>query len=126
MAARLLQGRPVAEAIWHDVDQGTARFAEATGRPPTLALVSGADQAAAAYGRQIERQFIRHGLRVLTSSASAPDYLTHLRGLSADRGVDGILLLTPLPEGVSGQEAALASDPLKDVDGQHPLNLGLL
>lgn len=126
MPARLLEGRPVADAIWHEVDDGAVRFAEAAGRPPALALVSGADEAAAAYGRQIERQFTRHGLRVLKSSAGAPDYLAHLRGLSADPGVDGILLLTPMPQGVSGQDAALAIDPVKDVDGQHPLNLGLL
>jgi methylenetetrahydrofolate dehydrogenase (NADP+) / methenyltetrahydrofolate cyclohydrolase len=126
MGARLLEGRPVAEAIWAEVDSGAARFAERAGRPPTLALVSGADDAAAAYGRQIERQFVRHGLRVATSSSDAADYIEHLRGLSADPGVDGILLLTPLPEGVQAEAAALAIDPSKDVDGQHPLNLGRL
>jgi|SRR5579864_7574745 len=126
MSARLLEGRRVAEAIWRDVDDGAARFAEANGRPPTLGLVSGADEAAAAYGRQIERQFTRHGLRVQTSSADASEYLAHLRGLNADPGIDGILLLTPLPDGVEGQPAALAIEPNKDVDGQHPLNLGLL
>lgn len=126
MGARLLEGRPVADAIWADVDTGAARFAEVAGRPPTLALVAGADDAAAAYGRQIERQFSRHGLRVATSSSGASKYLDHLRGLSADPGVDGILLLTPLPDGVSAEHAALAIEPTKDVDGQHPLNLGRL
>jgi methylenetetrahydrofolate dehydrogenase (NADP+) / methenyltetrahydrofolate cyclohydrolase len=126
MAARLLEGRPVADAIWAEVDAGAAHFREATGRPPTLALVSGADAAADAYGRQIERQFTRHGLAVQTSTADAADYLSHLRGLSADPGIDGILLLTPLPQGVQPEGAALAIDPAKDVDGQHPLNLGRL
>jgi methylenetetrahydrofolate dehydrogenase (NADP+)/methenyltetrahydrofolate cyclohydrolase len=127
MAAQFLEGRPVADAIWQEVDAGAARFAQVAGRPPTLALVSGADAAAAAYGRQIERQFTRHGLRVATSTAAAAvDYLAHLRGLGADPGVDGILLLTPLPDGVSAEAAALAIEPTKDVDGQHPLNLGRL
>jgi methylenetetrahydrofolate dehydrogenase (NADP+)/methenyltetrahydrofolate cyclohydrolase len=126
MAAQLLEGRPVADAIWGEVDAGAARFAQIAGRTPTLALVSGADEAAAAYGRQIERQFARHGLTVVTSAAGAADYLTHLHGLSADPAIDGILLLTPLPEGVSAEAAALAIEPTKDVDGQHPLNLGRL
>src|SRR5262245_5299644 len=126
MPARLLEGRPVAEAIWGEVEAGARRFAEVVGRPPTLALVSGADEAAEAYGRQIERQFARRGLSVQNASADARDYLKRLRGLSADHGIDGILLLTPLPQGVSGESAALAIDPTKDVDGQHPLNLGLL
>jgi methylenetetrahydrofolate dehydrogenase (NADP+)/methenyltetrahydrofolate cyclohydrolase len=126
MAAQLLEGRPVADAIWQEVDAGAARFAQSAGRAPTLALVAGADEAAAAYGRQIERQFTRHGLTVVTASATAPDYLDHLRGLGADPGVDGILLLTPLPYGVSAEAAALAIEPAKDVDGQHPVNLGRL
>ena len=126
MGARLLEGRPVAEAIWREVDEGAAQFAQIAGRPPTLAMVSGADDAAAAYGRQIERQLARRGLRVVTSTAAAAEYLSHVRGLSADPGTDGILLLTPLPEGVVAEEATLAIDPVKDVDGQHPLNLGLL
>ena len=70
-----------------------------------MALVSGADDAAAAYGRQIERQFTRHGLHVVTSAPGAADYAAHLRGLGADPGVDGILLLTPLPEGVAAEGA---------------------
>jgi methylenetetrahydrofolate dehydrogenase (NADP+)/methenyltetrahydrofolate cyclohydrolase len=124
MVARLLEGRPVADAIWSDVSSGAEDFLAATGRRPTLALVSGADEAAAAYGRQIERQFARRGLAVAHARVEAADFLRHLHGLNADRDVDGILLLTPLPEGASAEAAALAIDPSKDVDGQHPTNLG--
>jgi methylenetetrahydrofolate dehydrogenase (NADP+) / methenyltetrahydrofolate cyclohydrolase len=49
-----------------------------------------------------------------------------VRALGSNPSVDGILLLTPLPEGVNAEEAALAIDPGKDVDGQHPQNLGRL
>jgi methylenetetrahydrofolate dehydrogenase (NADP+)/methenyltetrahydrofolate cyclohydrolase len=48
----------------------------------------------------------------------------HIRRLNADPGIDGILLLTPLPAGVSAEAAAVAIDPARDVDGQHPTNLG--
>jgi methylenetetrahydrofolate dehydrogenase (NADP+)/methenyltetrahydrofolate cyclohydrolase len=124
MVARLLEGRPVADAIWAEVSSGAERFQQAVGRPATLALVSGADEAAAAYGRQIERQFVRRGLAVSRTSVEAPEFLGHLHALNADPGIDGILLLTPLPAGVSAEAAALAIDPAKDVDGQHPMNLG--
>src|SRR5438477_5119026 len=126
MPARLLEGRPVADTIWRDVDARSARFADVAGRPPTLALVSGADEAAAAYGRQIDRQFSRHGLTTTHASLEASDFLSHLHGLNADPNIDGILLLTPLPEGVSAEAAALAIDPARDVDGQHPVSLGRL
>ncbi len=126
MTARLLEGRPVAEAIWQDVEQRASRFAAAAGRAPTLALVSGADASAAAYARQIERQFTRHSLAVLNTSFEPAEFVSSVRALGSDPSVNGILLLTPLPDGVNAEEAALAIDPDKDVDGQHPQNLGRL
>jgi methylenetetrahydrofolate dehydrogenase (NADP+)/methenyltetrahydrofolate cyclohydrolase len=122
MSARLLEGRPVAEAIWRDVAQRMA----ALPRPVCLGMVSGADEAAAAYARQIERQFTRHTLTVSTRGADAHNFLDVVHTLNLDESVDGILLLTPLPEGVKAEAAALAIDPSKDVDGQHPANLGRL
>ena len=126
MSARVLEGRPVAEAIWETVTMRAAAFEAATGRPPTLGLVAGADDAAAAYGRQIERQFTRRGLRVQTHAASDDGFDATIARLNADETIDGILLLTPLPAGVDNERAVLALDPLKDVDGQHPTNLGRL
>jgi methylenetetrahydrofolate dehydrogenase (NADP+)/methenyltetrahydrofolate cyclohydrolase len=126
VVARLLEGRPVADAIWRDVEQRSAAFAERAGRAVCLGLVGGADAAAAAYGRQIERQFMRHGLGVVSRTASAADMLGVVGGLSQDASVDGILLLTPLPDGVQPEAAILAIDASKDVDGQHPTNLGRL
>jgi methylenetetrahydrofolate dehydrogenase (NADP+)/methenyltetrahydrofolate cyclohydrolase len=54
------------------------------------------------------------------------DLLAVVRDLSQDGAVDGVLVLTPLPEGVDAEEATLAIHPAKDVDGQHPTNLGRL
>jgi methylenetetrahydrofolate dehydrogenase (NADP+)/methenyltetrahydrofolate cyclohydrolase len=126
MTARLLEGRPVAEAIWRDVERRSAIQASQSGRPPCLGLVNGADEASAAYGRQIERQFVRRGLVVTTRTAGGADLPDVVRALSHDSAVDGILLLTPLPAGADAQLAVLAIDPAKDVDGQHPANLGRL
>lgn len=116
----------MAEGIWRSVDERVARFAERHGRRPTLALVNGPDEAAAAYARQIERQFKRHGLDVLSSAPSPADFVSELRKVSADPAVDGVLLMTPLPSGVGAEAAVGAIAPSKDVDGQHPLNLGRL
>src|SRR5437763_9778764 len=115
MPARLLEGRAVADAIWRGLDEGASRFASAHGRPATLSVVASEDESAAAYARQIERQFTRHGLRAVTSVAS-------VEALNADPDVDGILVLAPLPKGFD----PVAIDPSKDVDGQHPFNLGRL
>jgi methylenetetrahydrofolate dehydrogenase (NADP+) / methenyltetrahydrofolate cyclohydrolase len=126
MTARLLEGRPVADAIWRDVEQRTATYSATAGRPPTLGLVSGPDESATAYARQIERQFGRRGLRVASLSAGTVDFVGEVRAFSRDSSIDGVLLLTPLPDGVDPEAVALAIDPSKDVDGQHPYNLGRL
>src|SRR5206468_1680134 len=72
------------------------------------------------------RQLTRHGLRVIVNHVDAGDYTSHVHGLSADPLVDGILLLTPLPDGVDAERTVASIDPQKDVDGQHPSNLGRL
>ncbi len=126
MTARLLEGRPVAEAIWQDIERRASAFAAARARAPTLALVGGADASAAAYARQIERQLTRHGVAVRKTAFEAAEFVASVRALGSEPSVDGILVLSPLPEGVPADEAALAIRPDKDVDGQHPQNLGLL
>ncbi|HET9792994.1 MAG TPA: bifunctional 5,10-methylenetetrahydrofolate dehydrogenase/5,10-methenyltetrahydrofolate cyclohydrolase, partial [Thermoanaerobaculia bacterium] len=40
--------------------------------------------------------------------------------------VDGILVQMPLPSGLDGRRVLDAVDPAKDVDGFHPVNVGLL
>jgi methylenetetrahydrofolate dehydrogenase (NADP+)/methenyltetrahydrofolate cyclohydrolase len=123
---RLLEGRPVAEAVWRDLEARVAAFLKRVGRPPCLGLVGGGDEAAAAYGRQIERQFGRHGLDVTTPTPEAADVLSAIGQLNRNDAIDGILILTPLPLGVDAEQAVLAIEPTKDVDGQHPVNLGRL
>ena len=125
MTARLLEGRPVADAIWRDVEQRATAFSAAAGRAPVLGVVGGADESAMAYARQIERQFGRRGLRVV-SSVCSDDFSARVRALSSDRAIDGVLLLTPLPPGVDVDALNQLIEPAKDVDGQHPYNLGRL
>ena len=126
MTARLLHGRPVADAIWASVYEDAAAFAARVGRPACLGVIGGADDAAAAYARQIERQFSRRGLSVTQRDVDGPRVVAAVASMSNDSAIDGVLLLTPLPAGADPVAAALAIDPDKDVDGQHPTSLGRL
>ena len=49
-----------------------------------------------------------------------------IRELNADADVDGILVQLPLPIGLESQSILDLIDPCKDVDGFHPVNVGLL
>jgi methylenetetrahydrofolate dehydrogenase (NADP+)/methenyltetrahydrofolate cyclohydrolase len=123
MTAKLLEGRPVADAIWSEVD----RARQALGRQPTLVVVhAGDDPAAAAYRRRIASTFARHNIDVRAVDTSHATIDRLVREASADRSVDGVLLQTPLPTGRSLADIAQLLDPRKDVEGIHPLNVGLL
>ncbi|MBV9358431.1 MAG: bifunctional 5,10-methylenetetrahydrofolate dehydrogenase/5,10-methenyltetrahydrofolate cyclohydrolase [Chloroflexi bacterium] len=128
MTARLLLGRPVADAIWADLASALPDLSQRLARPPCLALVQGPDGAAQAYARTIQRAFERHTLTTrLDEAATTPAGLRRqLAKLSADQGVDGVLLLAPLPGGIAMAEVVDALDPDRDVDGLHPFNLGRL
>ena len=45
---------------------------------------------------------------------------------NADPAVSAFLVQLPLPDGLDEEQALLAVDPSKDVDGLHPVNLGRL
>jgi methylenetetrahydrofolate dehydrogenase (NADP+)/methenyltetrahydrofolate cyclohydrolase len=97
---------------------------------PCLAIVEGAsDPASAAYLRQIQRQFERHGL---ASVRRQPERVEQgalnalLESLAADTSVHGILVTQPLPAPLS-LDAALRHVPvIKDVEGVHPWHAGVL
>jgi methylenetetrahydrofolate dehydrogenase (NADP+) / methenyltetrahydrofolate cyclohydrolase len=62
----------------------------------------------------------------LPADTSEDELLDLLRELNDDDEVDGILPQLPLPEGIDEARVIRAVDPVKDVDGFHPLNAGQL
>lgn len=65
----------------------------------------------------------------LDDTATVSEALALVRTLNEDDAIDGILVQSPLPEGMGAeaeQRVFDAVDPLKDVDGFHPHNVGLL
>ncbi|MFP4126923.1 MAG: bifunctional 5,10-methylenetetrahydrofolate dehydrogenase/5,10-methenyltetrahydrofolate cyclohydrolase [Alphaproteobacteria bacterium] len=64
------------------------------------------------------------GLVELSDTISTDDLLAVVHALNADAAVHGILVQLPLPPQVDAQAVLEAIDPLKDVDGFHPINVG--
>ncbi len=130
MAAILLKGAPAASAVMKEVAAGVADLAR-TGYVPGLATVLvGDDPASHTYVRakrrdaaKVEIRSIHHQLEEIPSQQELEDLVT---GLSADPGVDGILVQLPLPEGLDEGRVVGCIDPRKDVDGLHNENLGRL
>ncbi|MBW7916063.1 MAG: bifunctional 5,10-methylenetetrahydrofolate dehydrogenase/5,10-methenyltetrahydrofolate cyclohydrolase [Trueperaceae bacterium] len=97
---------------------------------PRLQFVRvGEDPASASYVRSKERIAQRVGVEsstvVLPEGVGTADVRALVERFNADEQVDGILVQLPLP-GVDASAVLAAIDPAKDVDGLHPVNVGLL
>jgi methylenetetrahydrofolate dehydrogenase (NADP+) / methenyltetrahydrofolate cyclohydrolase len=131
MGAALLDGKAVAARVRAEVAQRAAQFAARHGRRPGLAVVQvGEDPASSVYVRNKRRSSLEAGIESLAhdlpASAGETQILALVDSLNRDDRVDGILVQLPLPKGVNADHVMDAVDPLKDVDGFHPLNTGLL
>jgi methylenetetrahydrofolate dehydrogenase (NADP+)/methenyltetrahydrofolate cyclohydrolase len=134
MTARRLDGVACAARIREDVAPRIAAFRQRHGRPPGLGVVlAGTNPASEVYVRNKIKTVGDAGCRGelfrLDVSASLDEALALVRRLNADDTIDGILVQSPLPEGMGAdaeQRVFDAIDPAKDVDGFHPHNVGLL
>ncbi|KQY06732.1 bifunctional 5,10-methylene-tetrahydrofolate dehydrogenase/5,10-methylene-tetrahydrofolate cyclohydrolase [Mycobacterium sp. Root135] len=127
---RILGGGELSAAIRADVTARAGALRE-SGVQPKLAVVTATDDESTAwYVRSIAKAATRTGIDCqivdLGATAGQNDVLSALVELSADPDVHGIILQTPLPEGVDVTSLRTAIAPDKDVDGANPLSLGRL
>ena len=131
MAATLIDGKAISNAIKQEVKAALARLVPRVGRPPGLAVVLvGEDPASATYVRNKRKTCAALGVisiaHDLDASTSRETLLGLVRSLNEDDTVDGILVQSPLPPHLDENEVILLINPDKDVDGFHPVNVGKL
>jgi methylenetetrahydrofolate dehydrogenase (NADP+)/methenyltetrahydrofolate cyclohydrolase len=129
--ARIIDGKAIAAQLRERVAAAALALRDAHGIIPGLAAVLvGDDPASQIYVRSKARACTAAGLASfefrLPTDAGLPTILELLAKLNADERVDGILVQLPLPAGVEPQVVIAAIDPVKDVDGFHPVNVGRL
>jgi methylenetetrahydrofolate dehydrogenase (NADP+)/methenyltetrahydrofolate cyclohydrolase len=121
-----MKGAELAARIREEV----AREAEELGGASLATVLVGDDPASdiyigkkheAARGVGIETRDVR-----LPASTPEDEVLAIVEELNADADVDGILVQLPLPEQIDELRVTHAVDPVKDVDGFHPVNAGNL
>ncbi len=130
MSAQIISGDEVARTIRQEVRDRVASLRE-TGLTPGLATVLvGDDPASRAYVGMKNRDAAEVGIhsRQITLPADTPEeeLLGLIAALNADPGIHGILVQLPLPGQISEGKVLESIDPAKDVDGFHPVNVGLL
>jgi methylenetetrahydrofolate dehydrogenase (NADP+)/methenyltetrahydrofolate cyclohydrolase len=131
MAAKILGGKEIAEAIKAEAAAEVARLKEQHGFTPCLAVVRvGDDPASAVYVGNKVKSSEAVGLisehHHLPAETTHEDLLKLVKTLNSRDDVDGILVQLPLPEQIDDREILETIDPQKDVDGFHPINVGRL
>ena len=131
MAARILSGKPIAEAIKAEVAAEVAEMKNRLEYRPCLAVVRvGEDPASVVYVGSKVKTSEELGLRSehlhLTAETTQEQLLEVVDHLNKQNDVDGILVQLPLPKHIDEKVILEAIDPDKDVDGFHPVNAGWL
>jgi methylenetetrahydrofolate dehydrogenase (NADP+)/methenyltetrahydrofolate cyclohydrolase len=131
VTARVIDGRAIAAALRAKVAGEAARLKPRIGHAPGLAAVLvGDDPASAVYVRSKAKATVEAGMasfeHKVAATTSQADLLQLVSRLNADQAVDGILIQLPLPPHIDAGRVLAAVDPLKDIDGFHPMNAGKL
>lgn len=130
MSARILEGAPVAARIRDGVAVRVKELAEHGVSPRLEVLLVGDNPSSKVYvgakAKACREAGIRSSTRELSAQASASELASVIETLNADDDVDGILLQLPLPDHLDSRGFLDLIDPAKDVDGFHPVNVGLL
>lgn len=125
----ILDGKSASSAIRAALRTEIEAEKSRAGRAPSLAVVlAGDDPASQVYVRNKEKACADVGIvtttHVLPASVGQSELEALLASLSADDGVDGILLQLPLPAGLDERSCLEAISPEKDVDGLTAVSQG--
>jgi methylenetetrahydrofolate dehydrogenase (NADP+)/methenyltetrahydrofolate cyclohydrolase len=130
MTAKLLEGKPVAEAVLKEVEARVAILNERGITPGLGTILVGEDSASAGYVRKKHETCEQVGIasfhEEIGADATQEDLLAAVERFNQNPEVDGYLIQHPLPSGFDFNQAMLRMDPKKDADGLHPVNLGKL
>ena len=127
---RTIDGQAIAREFREGLMRRVGALA-ANGVRPGLAVVQvGNHPASKIYVRNKIRACSEVGLRSehieLPNDTDEPALLECIRNLNIDKRIHGILVQLPLPSGFSVDRVQETLAPEKDVDGFHPINMGLL
>ena len=124
----IIDGKKISTEIKDELKEQVAQL-KAEGVEVTLAVVKvGEDPASAVYVRNKEKACEYIGINSkkieMPEETTEEELLKLVDDLNTDPAINGILVQLPLPKHIDENKILLAIDPMKDVDGFHPVNVG--
>jgi len=130
MTAHIIDGKAIAKTVREEAAQAARELAGRGIQPGLAVVLVGEDPASQVYVRNKAKAIREAGLAAfdhhLPATTSEAELLALVAQLNADDRVDGILVQLPLPKQIDQDRVINAIAPEKDVDGFHPMNVGLL
>src|SRR5437016_11804703 len=130
MAATLLDGNKIANEIRAEVAAEVRTLSAAGVRPGLAVILVGKNPASEIYVRGKVKSSEEVGIYsekfTPADSITTEELLELVLELNQRDEIDGILVQMPLPPQVDAKKILSAVDPAKDVDGFHPVNVGML
>lgn len=128
---QIISGKELGETVVTIVKTATTKLTAETGVTPGIAVVIvGEDPASQVYvrskGKKAEECGFLSRTHRLADDTSEADLVALVESLNADKDIHGILVQLPLPKHISEERIIELILPEKDVDGFHPINVGLL
>lgn len=130
MAARILDGEVLAAKVKEKL-RAEIEALKKKGKIPKLAAVQvGENPASKVYTNQqkksCEDMGIAYELNTLAEDISQEKLIDFIEGLNKNKDINGIILQMPLPQHIDARAVQVKISPLKDVEGLHPANMGML
>ena len=130
MSATVLDGKKLGRVIEEELNHRIINLQSKAIIPHLAVVIVGDDPASHVYVRNKEMACERCGIKStridLEGDISEKEILDTVHMLNSDNSVHGILVQSPLPEGINESLVTDAISPQKDVDGFHKMNLGRL
>jgi len=129
--SELIDGKKVSEDTRAEIAKGVDELKSSSGITPGLAAVLvGDDPASEIYVRNKRKACEKVGIyseeHKLPAETTEEELLELVNKLNNDDKIHGILVQLPLPDHINETNILRNVTPLKDVDGFHPENVGML
>ncbi|MFA4981846.1 MAG: bifunctional 5,10-methylenetetrahydrofolate dehydrogenase/5,10-methenyltetrahydrofolate cyclohydrolase [Candidatus Omnitrophota bacterium] len=129
MAAKLLEGRVIAEGLKQSVKNEVEALKTRHGSSPRLAALQIGENASSAVYVKAQKKVaetlgIEYELKVMPDNISQAEAEKAVLGLNNDKDVTSLILQLPAPKGIDAKKLSVMISPNKDAEGMHPQNLG--
>jgi len=126
----LLKGAPIAKNLNLEIKKSVAELIQSGITPSLVIMLAGDDPASRIYAEMIVKNCTKNNIKsflsISASSVSEKEFLAELDNYNSEQTVHGIIVMLPLPAQIRESEVQRKINPLKDIDGIHPLNAGNL